>query len=92
MGGTWVSHVHGRLFAEMQRYGLKDSVSMTRTEGGGAAYFTIDTGSFTAKGSNRRRESDIDRFRVAPAFAEGGVADDLQGVANFHQRRWPGRA
>jgi glycine/D-amino acid oxidase-like deaminating enzyme len=49
MGGTWVSHVHGRLFAEMQRYGLKDSVSMTRTEGGGAAYFTIDTGSFTAK-------------------------------------------
>jgi hypothetical protein len=49
MGGTWVSHVHGRLFAEMQRYGLKDSVSMTRTEGGGAAYFTIDTGSFRAK-------------------------------------------
>ena len=45
MGGTWVSHVHGRLFAEMQRYGLKDEVSMTRTEGGGCSYFTIDTGS-----------------------------------------------
>jgi len=44
MGGTWVSHVHGRLFGEMQRYGLKDDVSMTRTEGGGASYFTLDTG------------------------------------------------
>ena len=49
MGGTWVSHVHGRLFAEMQRYGLKDEVSMTRTEGGGASYFTIDTGSGSRK-------------------------------------------
>lgn len=45
MGGTWVSHVHGRLFQEMQRYGLKDDVSMTRTEGGGCAYFTLNTGS-----------------------------------------------
>lgn len=45
MGGTWVSHVHGRLFAEMQRYGLKDEISMTRTEGGGCSYFTLDTGS-----------------------------------------------
>lgn len=44
MGGTWVSHVHGRLFAEMQRYGLQDEVSMTRTDGGGCAYFTLDTG------------------------------------------------
>ena len=49
MGGTWVSHVHGRLFAEMQRYGLKDEVSMTRTEGGGCSYFTIDTGSGSRK-------------------------------------------
>lgn len=45
MGGTWVSHVHGRLFAEMQRYGLKDDVIMTRTENGGCDYFTLDTGS-----------------------------------------------
>lgn len=49
MGGTWVSHVHGRLFAEMQRYGLKDEVSMTRTENGGCAYFTLDTGSGSRK-------------------------------------------
>lgn len=49
MGGTWVSHVHGRLFAEMQRYGLKDEVSMTRSEGGGADYFTLDTGSGSRK-------------------------------------------
>lgn len=49
MGGTWVSHVHGRLFGEMQRYGLKDEVTMTRTEGGGASYFTIDTGSGSRK-------------------------------------------
>ena len=33
----------------MQRYGLKDEVSMTRTEGGGAGYFTIDTGSGSRK-------------------------------------------
>ncbi|KAF5008950.1 hypothetical protein FDECE_4813 [Fusarium decemcellulare] len=45
MGGTWVSHVHGRVFAEMQRYGLKDEVQMTRTENGGCAYFTLNTGS-----------------------------------------------
>ncbi|KAJ5492060.1 Flavin amine oxidase [Penicillium expansum] len=45
MGGTWVSHVHGRLFAEMQRYGLQDEVTMTRTENGGCSYFTLDTGS-----------------------------------------------
>ena len=44
MGGTWVSHVHGRLFGEMMRYGLKDEVTMTRTQGGGAEYFTLDTG------------------------------------------------
>ncbi|KAE8152347.1 hypothetical protein BDV25DRAFT_170488 [Aspergillus avenaceus] len=49
MGGTWVSHVHARLFAEMQRYGLKDAVSMTRTENGGCSYFTIDTGSGSRK-------------------------------------------
>ncbi|KAI0414619.1 hypothetical protein F5X98DRAFT_365675 [Xylaria grammica] len=49
MGGTWVSHVHGRLFAEMQRYGLKDDVSMTRTENGGCDYFTLDTGSGSRK-------------------------------------------
>lgn len=29
----------------MQRYGLQDEVSMTRTDGGGCAYFTLDTGS-----------------------------------------------
>lgn len=45
MGGTWVSHVHGRLFSEMQRYGLKDAVTMTRTDDGGCSYFTLDTGS-----------------------------------------------
>ena len=45
MGGTWVSHVHGRLFAEMQRYGLQDEVTMTRTPNGGCSYFTLDTGS-----------------------------------------------
>ncbi|KAI0184918.1 hypothetical protein EV127DRAFT_443024 [Xylaria flabelliformis] len=45
MGGTWVSHNHGRLFAEMQRYGLKDDISATRTENGGCDYFTLDTGS-----------------------------------------------
>lgn len=49
MGGTWVSHVHGRLFGEMQCYGLKDEVSMTRTEGGGCDYFTLDTGSGSRK-------------------------------------------
>lgn len=49
MGGTWVSHVHGRLFAEMQRYGLQDEVSMTRTDGGGCSYFTLDTGSGSRK-------------------------------------------
>ncbi|KAK3186818.1 hypothetical protein K4F52_004564 [Lecanicillium sp. MT-2017a] len=49
MGGTWVSHVHGRLFAEMQRYGLQDEVQMTRTDGGGCAYFTLDTGSGSRK-------------------------------------------
>ena len=49
MGGTWVSHVHGRLFAEMERYGLKDDVSMTRTENGGCDYFTLDTGSGSRK-------------------------------------------
>lgn len=49
MGGTWVSHVHGRLFAELQRYGIKDDVQMTRTEGGGCSYFTLDTGSGSRK-------------------------------------------
>ncbi|KAJ5109610.1 hypothetical protein N7532_002255 [Penicillium argentinense] len=49
MGGTWVSHVHGRLFAEMQRYGLKDDVQMTRTDGGGCSYFTLDTGTGSRK-------------------------------------------
>ncbi|KAJ9629242.1 hypothetical protein H2204_008882 [Knufia peltigerae] len=49
MGGTWVSHVHGRLFAEMQRYGLKDEVQMTRTDDGGCSYFTLDTGSGSRK-------------------------------------------
>lgn len=49
MGGTWVSHVHGRLFAEMQRYGLQDEVTMTRTENGGCSYFTLDTGSGSRK-------------------------------------------
>ena len=49
MGGTWISHVHGHLWAELQRYGLKDEVSMTRTEGGGCAYFTLDTGSGSRK-------------------------------------------
>ena len=49
MGGTWVSHVHGRLFAEMQRYGLKDAVSMTRTDNGGCSYFTLDTDSGSRK-------------------------------------------
>ncbi|KAM0713403.1 hypothetical protein Q7P37_010365 [Cladosporium fusiforme] len=49
MGGTWVSHVHGRLFAELQRYGLKDDITMTRTEDGGCAYFTLDTGSGSRK-------------------------------------------
>ena len=49
MGGTWVSHVHGRLFGEMQRYGLKDEVQMTRTDGGGCSYFTLDTGSGSRK-------------------------------------------
>ncbi|CAI7606459.1 unnamed protein product [Penicillium pancosmium] len=49
MGGTWVSHVHGRLFAEMQRYGLQDHVQMTRTDDGGCSYFTLDTGSGSRK-------------------------------------------
>lgn len=49
MGGTWVSHVHGRLFAEMQLYGLQDEVTMTRTENGGCSYFTLDTGSGSRK-------------------------------------------
>ncbi|KAK2601155.1 hypothetical protein N8I77_010625 [Diaporthe amygdali] len=49
MGGTWVSHAHGRLFAEMQRYGLKDDVQMTRTRDGGCSYFTLDTGSGSRK-------------------------------------------
>lgn len=49
MGGTWVSHVHGRLFAELQRYGLKDEITMTRTENGGCSYFTLDTGSGSRK-------------------------------------------
>ena len=49
MGGTWVSHVHGRLFAEMQLYGLQDEVTMTRTENGGCSYFTFDTGSGSRK-------------------------------------------
>jgi hypothetical protein len=49
MGGTWVSHVHGRLFAEMERYGLKDDVSVTRTANGGCDYFTLDTGSGSRK-------------------------------------------
>ncbi|CEL00657.1 Putative Monoamine oxidase N [Aspergillus calidoustus] len=49
MGGTWVSHVHGRLFTEMQRYGLQDAVQMTRTDDGGCAYFTLDTGSGSRK-------------------------------------------
>ncbi|KAJ5585649.1 hypothetical protein N7450_005436 [Penicillium hetheringtonii] len=49
MGGTWVSHVHGRLFAEMQRYGLKDDISTTRTAKGGCDYFTLDTGSGSRK-------------------------------------------
>lgn len=49
MGGTWVSHVHGRLFAEMQRYGLQDDVQMTRTEHGGCSYFTLDTGTGSRK-------------------------------------------
>lgn len=43
MGGTWVSHVHGRLWAEMERYGLKDDVVMTRTENGGCDYFVLHT-------------------------------------------------
>ena len=49
MGGTWISHVHGHLWAELQRYGLQDHVSMTRTDGGGCAYFTLDTGSGSRK-------------------------------------------
>ncbi|KAG2420401.1 hypothetical protein HFD88_005202 [Aspergillus terreus] len=49
MGGTWVSHVHGRLFAEMQRYGLQDEVTLTRTDNGGCSYFTLDTGSGSRK-------------------------------------------
>lgn len=49
MGGTWVSHVHGRLFAEMQRYGFQDAVQMTRTDDGGCSYFTLDTGSGSRK-------------------------------------------
>lgn len=49
MGGTWVSHVHNRLFVEMQRYGLKDDLQMTRTDNGGCAYFTLDTGSGSRK-------------------------------------------
>ncbi|KAL5360625.1 amine oxidase [Aspergillus floccosus] len=49
MGGTWVSHVHGRLFAEMQRYGLQDEVTTTRTDNGGCSYFTLDTGSGSRK-------------------------------------------
>ncbi|CAG8364925.1 unnamed protein product [Penicillium salamii] len=49
MGGTWVSHVHGRLFAEMQRYSLQDEVTSTRTENGGCSYFTLDTGSGSRK-------------------------------------------
>ena len=51
MGGTWVSHVHGRLFAELQRYGLQDDVQMTRTDPdvAGCAYFTLDTGSGSRK-------------------------------------------
>ncbi|KAJ4318018.1 hypothetical protein N0V84_007072 [Fusarium piperis] len=44
MGGTWISHVHGRVFGEMVRYGLKDDFSITRTENGGCDYFTLDTG------------------------------------------------
>jgi hypothetical protein len=49
MGGTWISHVHGRVFAEMQRYGLKDDVSMTRSKVGGCDYFTLDIGSGSRK-------------------------------------------
>ncbi|KAI8716634.1 Amine oxidase [Fusarium sp. LHS14.1] len=49
MGGTWISHVHGRVFGEMVRYGLKDDVTMTRTENGGCDYFTLDTGSGSRK-------------------------------------------
>ena len=49
MGGTWVSHVQGRVFAEMQRYGLKDEIQMTLTENGGCSYFTLDTGSGSRK-------------------------------------------
>ena len=49
MGGTWVSHAQGRVFAEMQRYGLKDEISTTRTKGGGCSYFTLDTGSGSRK-------------------------------------------
>ena len=44
-----MSHVHGRLFAEMQRYGLKDDVQMTRTDDGGCSYFTLDTGTGSRK-------------------------------------------
>ena len=33
----------------MQRYGLKDEVSMTRTDDGGCSYFTLDTGSGSRK-------------------------------------------
>ena len=44
MGGTWVSHIHGRLWAEIERYGLKDELVMTRTEnGGGCDYFVLNT-------------------------------------------------
>jgi len=49
MGGTWISHVHGRVFAEMQRYGLQDDVQLTRTENGGCSYFTLDTGTGSRK-------------------------------------------
>lgn len=43
MGGTWVTHVHGRVWAEMQRYGLKDEVVRTRNEEGGCNYFVLKT-------------------------------------------------
>lgn len=53
MGGTWVSHVHGRLWAEMQRYGLKDDVAMTRTRDGGCDFFVLNTKDGSRKVSHK---------------------------------------
>lgn len=81
MGGTWVSHVHGRLFAEMERYGLKDDVSLTRTEGGGCGYFTLDTGQWPS--ARNLVVTDALRFRVSKAPSRGGGRDDPQSVENL---------